>query len=348
LHGSFSNIEPFDLPEFRFGTYDTLVSLGDDLRKVDGFVEAQLRRVAMQYFKVSKNKDEEVIRFNDTTPQGYLRNFQWEGGRYTRSRPIANIIETIESEVSKIDEDMKILVSSFSSVDSILQKQKRNETGNLLSRDLSTILEENEFFDSEYLTTIFVVVPTNETKNFMKNYENFTEFVVPRSCELIVEDNDYNLYSVITFKQFVEDFRNIAREHKCTVRMITENNTGMSTEQKKKLTTKRDKRERKLKRYCLTQFGEIFTAWAHIKCIRAFVESALRYGLPAHYEAILIQPNKGGLAKIKKQLDDHFAYLNDEVDTGMNEELAKNSMAFLGTDEFHPYVSLELIVEKFK
>jgi len=139
----------------------------------------------------------------------------------------------------------------------------------------------------------------------------------------------------------------MARENKCTVRMVTENNAGLSTEQKDKLTKKRNKRERKLTRYCQTQFGEIFTAWAHIKCIRAFVESALRYGLPANYEAILIQPTKGALLKLKKQLDTHFSDLNEEGDSRQNEELARNTMTFMGTEEFHPYVSLELVVEKF-
>jgi V-type H+-transporting ATPase subunit C len=301
----------------------------------------------MQYFKVVRNKDEEVIRFNDTTPQGYLRNFQWEGGRYTRTRPISSIIETIESEVSKIDEDLKVLVSAFTSVDTILQKQKRNETGNLLSRDLSSILEGMEIFESEYMTTIFVVVPSNEIKTFLKTYENFTEFVLPRSAEQLVEDNDYSLFSVVTFKQFIDDFRNKARDSKCTVRTVSENSHGMSAEQKDKLTSKRNKRERKLTRYCQTQFGELFTAWSHIKCIKVFVESALRYGLPAQYEAIIIQPNKSQLPKVKKALDDHYAHLNDEDDVGINEELAKNSMTFLGTDEFHPYVFMELIVEKF-
>jgi hypothetical protein len=37
------------------------------------------------------------------------------------------------------------------------------------------------------------------------------------------------------------------------------------------------KKQRNLIRYCRTNFAEAFVAWIHLKAIRVFVESVLRY-----------------------------------------------------------------------
>lgn len=44
--------------------------------------------------------------------------------------------------------------------------------------------------------------------------------------------------------------------------------------------------------------GEIYVAWSHLKAVKAFVESVLRYGLPVNFLAMFIEPN----LKREKQL----------------------------------------------
>lgn len=41
--------------------------------------------------------------------------------------------------------------------------------------------------------------------------------------------------------------------------------------------------------WCKVNFGEAFANWTHLKCIRLFVESVLRYGLPVNFLAILMR-----------------------------------------------------------
>lgn len=43
-----------------------------------------------------------------------------------------------------------------------------------------------------------------------------------------------------------------------------------------------------LVRLARTNFGEMFSAWAHLKAIRIFVESVLRYGLPPDFLSVTI------------------------------------------------------------
>ena len=43
-------------------------------------------------------------------------------------------------------------------------------------------------------------------------------------------------------------------------------------------------------------------AWAHVKAIRVFIESVLRYGLPPDFECVLIEPKDGHMMNIRKAL----------------------------------------------
>lgn len=44
-------------------------------------------------------------------------------------------------------------------------------------------------------------------------------------------------------------------------------------------------------RWCQVHFGEVYSGWVHLKVIRAFVESVLRYGLPVNFLAVFLEPN---------------------------------------------------------
>ena len=52
-----------------------------------------------------------------------------------------------------------------------------------------------------------------------------------------------------------------------------------------------------LLRLAKTNFGEIFASWLHLKALRVFVESVLRYGLPPDFCSVAI------LVKITYKLD---------------------------------------------
>ncbi|KAF8832566.1 hypothetical protein HHX47_DHR1001448 [Lentinula edodes] len=58
-----------------------------------------------------------------------------------------------------------------------------------------------------------------------------------------------------------------------------------------------------------TNFSESFQILVHLKVIRLFVESVLRYGLPANYIGIVIQPDPKSAKKTFSILQSHFSYL---------------------------------------
>jgi len=102
---------------------------------------------------------------------------------------------------------------------------------------------------------------------------------------------------------------------------------------KKKLEAEKDKLKKGLIRWCKTNFAESFVAWTHLKAIRVFVESVLRYGLPTNFQAMLVLPNKGKQKRLRKILHELFGYLSTKNVFSKDEEEEN--------EKFFPYVFLD-------
>jgi hypothetical protein len=56
-------------------------------------------------------------------------------------------------------------------------------------------------------------------------------------------------------------------------------------------------------------FSESYQLLAHLKTVRLFVESVLRYGLPAEYAGVVVRPEPKTAGRTLKALQEHFGYL---------------------------------------
>lgn len=56
-------------------------------------------------------------------------------------------------------------------------------------------------------------------------------------------------------------------------------------------------------------FSEAYQILAHLKCVRLFVESVLRYGLPADYAGVIVRPEPKTAIKSLRTLSGQFSYL---------------------------------------
>lgn len=132
--------------------------------------------------------------------------------------------------------------------------------------------------------------------------------VVPGSLHLIVVDHDSLLYTVTILKSqyeagyyegnefqagtkvdFEKEFGELCKEKRFVVRDFTYDpgqafRNSMALEH---LQVEVDGMRSGLTRWCKTHYGEAFVAWMHIKVIRVFAESVLRYGLPVDFTAVL-------------------------------------------------------------
>jgi len=325
------------------GTLDSLMALSDELHKVDTTVESVTRKIANQLFDVvddpSNQNKSDTLAVSNNNIETYLTFFKWDEAKYPISQSLKTLTEGIQAQVAKYDEELKQKSTEYNNLVHQINAEERKLGGNLLIKDLSDIVKTEHVIETEYLASAFVAVPKTQLKLFLSSYEKLTEYVLPRSAVLVSEDNEYALYRVVLFKRVVDDFKNAARDKKFIVRDYKHDTNVSAKSDKKKLENEREKMKKVLVRWCKTNFSETFIAWIHLKAIRVFVESVLRYGLPTNFQAMLLLPHKGKATKLRKVLSDLYGHLSSKAVFSAKEEEEGPGH---GSEVFYPYVSLDI------
>ncbi|XP_058233040.1 V-type proton ATPase subunit C 1-A isoform X1 [Hemibagrus wyckioides] len=271
----------------------------------------------------------------------YITRFQWDMAKYPIKQSLKNISEIISKQVTQIDNDLKARASAYNNLKGNLQNLERKNAGSLLTRSLADIVKKEDFvLDSEYLVTLLVVVPKTNYGDWQKTYETLAEMVVPRSTNLLFEDQDSGLFSVTLFRKAIDDFRHKARENKFVVRDFQYNEEEMKADKEEmtRLSTDKKKQFGPLVRWLKVNFSEAFIAWIHIKALRVFVESVLRYGLPVNFQAMLLQPNKKNMKKLREVLYELYKHLDSSAAAIIDQSAMDIPGLNLSQQEYYPYV----------
>lgn len=334
----------FQVPELKIGTLDSLLALSDDLVKMDNYVENIMRKIATQLFDVldAKADKAESLTVNNNSIDTYLTFFRWDEAKYPHDESLKTLSETIHSQVAKLDEELRAKATDYNNLTHSLNQEERKAGGNLTTRELSDIIKQEHIpVSSEYMETLFVVVPKFLYEEWQTKYEKLTPFVIPRSSTLIKEDGEYGVWNVALFRKVSEDFKNACREKRFVVREFSYDPDRKDKSDKKKLEAEKQKQKTGLVRWCKTNFSEAFVGWVHMKAIRVFVESVLRYGLPTNFQAMLILPQKSKVKRLRKVLNELYGHLSSKSVFSKEDE----DEGPPGSDKFFPYVFLEISID---
>lgn len=135
--------------------------------------------------------------------------------------------------------------------------------------------------------------------------------VVPDSKRKVCEEGDSSMWAITmlkghyeagsfdedgiftngTFVDYLPALKVAFREKKCTIRdfSFSTEMTGGIDQQIEKARADLDKVRGQCGRWCKAHFGEVFAASMHVKMVRAFVESVLRYGLPVDFTVFFLE-----------------------------------------------------------
>uniref|UniRef100_A0A4W4FBE0 V-type proton ATPase subunit C n=1 Tax=Electrophorus electricus TaxID=8005 RepID=A0A4W4FBE0_ELEEL len=317
----------FNIPDLKVGTLDVLVGLSDELAKLDSFVESVVKKVAQYMADVledSRDKVQENLLANGVDLITYITRFQWDMAKYPIKQSLKNISEIISKQVTQIDNDLKARASAYNNLKGNLQNLERKNAGSLLTRSLADIVKKEDFvLDSEYLITLLVVVPKTNYADWQKTYETLAEMVVPRSTNLLFEDQDSGLFSVTLFRKAIDDFRHKAREQKFIVRDFQYNEEEMKADKEEMTRLSTDKKKQFVRpRLC------VFNAGRFHLC---------RYGLPVNFQAMLLQPNKKNMKKLREVLYDLYKHLDSSAAAIIDSAVDIPGLN-LSQQEYYPYV----------
>lgn len=306
-----------DIPSFKTGTLDLLVALSEDLPKQDAFFTTTVAKTVDTLRSLLNNDPAKLaqhILVNEKTVDDYLfKGWKWNEGRYGVQKSLREIADTFNKEMISIDNAMKAKLNNYNLVKGSLTQMQRKKQGNLSVRSLADVVSKDDLIqNSEYMETLFVAVPRTLTKEWNSKYERLTTMVVPRSSTKIASDEEYILFGVVIFRRVHDEFVQACRENKFLVRdfVFSEDELAKQREDLETANTTEKELWTELLRVSRTNFSESFQILVHLKIIRLFVESVLRYGLPANYMGLAVKPDARSAKKTFSVLQSHFTYLS--------------------------------------
>ncbi|XP_047197672.1 V-type proton ATPase subunit C 1-B [Hippoglossus stenolepis] len=303
----------FSIPDLKVGILDSLLTMSDDLSKLDTLTESVIKKTCQCMREVMEHSTDKVLEnalANGVDLMSYVTKFQWDKAKYPTALPLSSLADIINKEVSQVETELKCRAATYNSVKTSLQSLEHKLEGNLQTRSLNDIVRREDLVVSEYLTTLLVVVPRGSFLQWERTYESLSQFVVPRSSRKLHEDGEGGVFSVTLFKRAVSEFKARAQESKFTVREYRFDQEEEKQQERKQLSVHKKEQCGIFVRWLKVNFSEVFTAWIHLKALRVFVESVLRYGLPVNYQALLLLTDSKCSKKLRGELASLFMHLD--------------------------------------
>ncbi|CCH45770.1 V-type proton ATPase subunit C [Wickerhamomyces ciferrii] len=345
-----SQINKFQIPSFKIGTLDQLVLQSEELSKIDEQLAGSVVKIVevlSSLYDYNYPLINSIKKVDDKFVTDFAEHFQWKNAKFKLTDPLSKLIDLISNEAFQLDTDVRNAFTNYNTAKSNLTAAERKQSGDLSVKSLHDVVKASDFvLGSDHLQTVLVAVPKNLQKEFLNTYESLVQFVVPRSAKIITDDKEYYLYGVTLFKKYVQEFLHALRERKYVPRDFV-----YSEELLQELKEEHDiaaKNENRLKndliRLSRAAYSDITSNWFHLKAIRIFVESVLRYGLPPDFNSTIIKlPTSKSLEKAKQELFQEFGYLGGNafsVDKKgkVKKDSSLNEYASLVDTEYEPFV----------
>lgn len=349
LIGGRAFVSDFKVPEFKIGSLDSLIVESEELAKSDTQIGASIGKIVeiLSGLSESSTNAYKTVPINNVPVPEYLENFQWQTRKFKLDKSISELFDLISNESAQLDADVRATYTNYNSAKTNLAAAERKKTGDLSVRSLHDIVKPEDFIlNSEYLTTLLVAVPKNLKSEFEKSYETLTDNIVPGSASVISQDSEYILYNVHLFKKNVQEFTAKAREKKFIPRdfnysedlidkLKKEHDSAASLEQSLRV---------QLVRLAKAAYADCFINWFHIKALRLYVESVLRYGLPPHFNTKIIAVPPKNLTKCKSELIEAFGFLSgnafakDKQGKILKQDTSLHQYASLVDTDYEPFV----------
>lgn len=288
-----THVDSFEIPQLRVGNIDSLIFLSDALKKTATTVEGTIRKISTQILELEdpvKDKDgkekkqsaKEIIEVRGSKPEDTLTRFKWEDARYPRRKSLPELTQTIKGQIATMEKELRERIVDYNTICQKIAQVTANESGNLMTRDINAVIQEYNQYNkpfqpietmletragtqiAEYnsgttqafeplLITLYVVVPKNEIKNWLKSYDTLItgdeekgipNGIVPGSSIKLAEDLESALFSIYLFSKSAEEFRNACRPKKYTVRK-NDTATIMDDTQKQELKQQQNRKKKK-------------------------------------------------------------------------------------------------------
>ncbi|CCW69178.1 unnamed protein product [Phytomonas sp. Hart1] len=334
----------FSTPMLKIGTLDSLIEASDKLIKLDTQMEASVQRLIGFMEEISGKPSNVVTTFRinqaqEMSPSGYIKNFIWSTQQFDPQDSIIFLIDKLEKINHSAEERVRAKLTEYNDLRNKILAVNKKLDGNLSIRPISEFIDQYNskcqfFVETDLLITVFIAVPVSLQKEWLQEYWKMNEYVCPQSNHVIAEDKEYVLNSVVVFRKVADDFKSACRKKRYVTRDILKDN-DFSPSELKDAQQIEERKKKTIYSLIWQQYCVCFVAWVHLKAMRIFVESVLRYGLPALFISFVIDVSSDKESEVRKRIVQLYPEFSKqlEIDSVLNVGALQQE---------YPYVSLKV------
>lgn len=183
--------------------------------------------------------------------------------------------------------------------------------------------------------------------------------VVPGSAHVLLREGDQTMFAVTilrgqyeagrmegsvfqagTYVDYVSRFKEVCREKRILARDLYNfdpKNCGKLTSLIAAAVADLETATSTIVRWCRAHYGEVFSAWIHLKVVHVFVESVLRYGLPVNFTAAFVEPVESKEPGVTAAMGEALGIVHEAAAEGEEDEEGDDAALVVGHGAV-PYV----------
>ncbi|RPA81775.1 hypothetical protein BJ508DRAFT_376150 [Ascobolus immersus RN42] len=307
-----SKCSSVEAKELRTGSLENVLAVAEDL--------ASLELRSLSFLKKLREMGNQIEEWDDSVPslrqKMHEEQFEFEDLLSSRSLGFSpnspfEALSTIAKVFSKnLDVSEKRILSKWNPYIELRARKSANDdsTAQLVQKSIQILIAKDAFVkDSEYLQTALVSVPNDALSDWFSCYEALAPNIVPRASDVIASDSKETLVTMTFFKRNTAEVTTALSETKFKVKEldcaeITSRDGSRSGADKLNFEERAARKE----------FIALITATSRqstheqmlVSCLRIYVESILRFGLPQEFAFYsLIMDGDAG----EKALHDYIA-----------------------------------------
>lgn len=326
---------------------DTLFKTNDDLMRDEVEIESFLKALEKQIMDLSPKHELHInMKSYSLSINEAISEFTWDDNKYPKNnKTIADIMNKINEKYSETRKTIKAKTDDYNnSVNDLKAKEKgKNEALTLMKQDYRDLVNKskNEMKITDYLCTMLCFVPTGSEKYFLEHYYKLVDgFVVPYSALRIDrgEDEKMELFRVIVMKNVKDDFKNQCQgQLRVACREYDEEELSKKPAEEREIEVLQNQikdKKANLIRIASSGYSEVYYALLHLKYLRLYVESCLKYTTGDYY-SVVVFVSKEKEQRLVSAMIKTFNDTKEQGWYGTKEELKE-------TEDFYPFILIKL------
>ena len=293
--GKFSDcvFNAVSIPLLKFRNLDVLLEATEIISRKVPQMESYMHKILTVLQDVAGHSTSGKVTHTQSFTK-YFDRFQWNESRYDLRDSLLCIAQGILRDTEEIEEAFQSKFLEYSECVNRLEVEKKKYTTNTAAIPMSYLVAEHSKksalpFATDFLATLFIVVPAGQSKEWLSSYAELTEVgqILPNSSVVIFGDETNIIFSVMLLQKAVTGFRKACLLRKWIVR-DPKHEEAIEEHSVENLQNAHEKLRAELVRLLHASIAEYGEAYTHLRVTECYVESILKYGLPADFLAFTV------------------------------------------------------------